>query len=120
MNFVTDNFEDLIDPLKAICGITLFLRDENEITCDNSFYNNCKFKIKYSKDNIENNYIYSNEIAFSTRPTIFKNKVKKSKIKIIRDNKEFNIYYLYGMLLSYGLLIAPDSLVLKVKRLVMK
>ncbi|MCB0478718.1 MAG: glycosyltransferase [Crocinitomicaceae bacterium] len=49
-----------------------------------------------------------------------RNVQNKSKIKIIQDNKEFNIYYLYGMLLSYGLLIAPDSLVLKVKRLVMK
>lgn len=44
----------------------------------------------------------------------------KSKIKIIKENRQFNLYFVYGILLSYGLLITPESWVLRVKKAVMK
>lgn len=44
----------------------------------------------------------------------------KNKIKIIKENSPKNLYFVYGMLFNYGLLVTPNNFVSRMKQIIMK
>lgn len=86
-DFVTDNFNDLLDPTKAICGIGISIGKDNEIGHDPNLYH--KFKIEERKNHKKNDITnFNSETRNVIKTSFFQNKKRKKKNKEISKSKQ--------------------------------